>query len=54
MAKYSVKSNLKHKGRIHEPGKAVELDDETATPLLEAGVVEAAKAEKPAPGKAGK
>ena len=53
MAKYTVKSNVKHKGKIVEPGKSIDLDEDAAAPLLEAGVIEAPAA-KAAPEKTGK
>lgn len=49
MAKYLVKDRLKYgegKPKVAEAGETVELDEETAAPLVERGVVEAAKAEK--------
>lgn len=38
MPKYPVKSPLKHNGKHYTKGR-VEMDKETAAPLIEAGVI---------------
>lgn len=48
MAKYKVISNLDHDGKRYAPGSSVELDGETAPPLVDLGVIEAPKSDKPA------
>lgn len=44
--KYKVLTPVEHNGKRFEPGKTVELDDDTAAPLLAVAAVE------PASGKA--
>ena len=46
MPKYTVKSPLKFKGKRHEIGKAVEMDEDMAAPLVEQGVLEDPSAKK--------
>ena len=48
MPKYNVKSPLKFKGKRHDIGKSVEMDEETAAPLVEQGVLEDQSAKKKA------
>ncbi len=51
MPKYTVTSPIKHKGKRIEPGKTVDMDEETAQPLIDAGAL--AAPEKPAKKKEG-
>jgi len=45
MAKHVVKSRVKYKGTIREPGTVLDLSAEVAAPLVEAGVIDIAQAE---------
>lgn len=52
--KYLVKSRLEHDGKLYEPGKSVELDDEAAAPLVAVHVIEPAAVEAEADKSKGK
>jgi hypothetical protein len=47
MAKFKVLSPVKHKRKIHAIGAVLDLEEEVAKPLLDIGVIEAEKVEKP-------
>lgn len=46
MPKYNVNSPLKFKGKRHGIGSAVDMDEDTAAPLVEQGVLEDPNAKK--------
>lgn len=46
MPKYTVKEPLKFKGKRHEIGKTVEMDEDLAAPLIEQGALEDTAAKK--------
>jgi hypothetical protein len=53
MSTFHVKSAVKHNGTLYKPGEQVELSDDVARALIEAGVVEGGEEPDTAPDTAG-
>lgn len=46
MAKYTVKHRVSHNGKDYDAGKTIDLTDDEAAALLEAGAIEGSAAKK--------